>query len=90
MELEQRSIRHLDMQAEGVGRAVGAMSAHAADIGPPRGGDAPSAFPECEPRRDDDDASEIIHRVELQLLAKPGRPRTGDCVGSRMMAAMLS
>ena len=90
VKFEEGAIGELHVQTNGVGSAVGAMSQHAADVGPTRRGDASSVFPKREPRGNDDDASELIHRFELQLLANPGRTRACVCVGSRMTAAMLS
>ena len=90
VKLEERSVREFHVQADCVGGAFGATSEHAADVGPACGSDASSALPEREPRSDDDDPPELIHRFELQLLANPGRTRAVVCVGSRMTAAMLS
>lgn len=90
VKLEECFIGELDVQENCVDGAPGAMRRDAANVGPARGGDASPGLPEREPRGDHDDAPELIHRLELQLLAKPGRTRACVCVGSKMTAAMLS
>ena len=90
MKFEQRSVVQFDVKTNCVSRILGAKRDYPADVGPACGSDASSALPEGEPRGDDNDAPELIHRLWCQLLAKPGRTRACVCVGSRTTAAMLS
>ena len=91
-EFQHRTVCEIDAEADGVRRvSSGPIGTHSPDVGPARRRDAPTALPEREACRHNDDAAEVIHhRSGFQLLAKPGRPRTWEGAGSSTIAAMLS